>query len=76
MYYKNFEEHSGFEKNLYDMCEKYYKLVAADNFIEKYEFSLSSQKWNDNSSELVLLSDSDLYIAINELYEKVKKTGE
>lgn len=73
LYYKNFEEHTGFEKSLYDMCEEYYKLVAADNFIDKYKFSIYIQKWNDNSSELVLLSDSDLYISINELYEKFEK---
>ena len=73
LYYKTFEEHNGFEKSLYDMCEKFYKLIGTGNFIEKYELSLSSQKWNDNCSELVLLSDSDLYIAINELYEKIKK---
>ena len=28
---------------------------------------------NNNSAELVLLSDSDLYISISELYEKANK---
>lgn len=73
LYYKGFEKHDCFEKSLYDMCEKYYKLVATDSFIEKYEFNMASQKWDDNSSELVLLSDSDLYISTSELYEKVNK---
>ena len=73
LYYKGFEKYEGFEKQLYDMCEKYYKLVATDSFIEKYEFNMTSQKWDDNSAELVLLSDSDLYISISELYEKANK---
>lgn len=73
LYYKGFEKYEGFEKQLYDMCEKYYKLVATDSFIEKYEFNMTSQKWNDNSAELVLLSDSDLYISISELYEKANE---
>ena len=34
---------------------------------------MTSQKWDDNSAELVLLSDSDLYISISELYEKANK---
>ena len=55
------------------MCEKYYKLVATDSFIEKYEFNMTSQKWDDNSAELVLLSDSDLYISVSELYEEANK---
>jgi len=76
LYYKNFEEHTGFEKSLYDMCEEYYKLVAVDIFIDKYGFNMFIQKWNDNSSELVLLSDSDLYISINELYEKLENNFE
>ncbi len=73
LYYKGFEKHDGFEKRLYDICEKYYKLVATDSFIEKYEFNMDSQKWDGNSTELVLLSDSDLYISISELYEKANK---
>lgn len=73
LYYKGFEKYEGFEKQLYDMCEKYYKLVATDSFIEKYEFNMTSQKWDDNSAELVLLSDSDLYISISELYEEAYK---
>lgn len=73
LYYKGFEKTDGFEGRLYDICEKYYKLVATDSFIEKYIFNINSQKWKDNSTELVLLSDSDLYISISELYEKVNK---
>ncbi|KXL53888.1 hypothetical protein CLNEO_11140 [Anaerotignum neopropionicum] len=73
LYYKGFEKYEGFEKQLYDMCEKYYKLVATDSFIKKYEFDMTSTKWDDNSAELVLLSDSDLYISISELYEEVNK---
>lgn len=73
LYYKSFEKYEGLEKQLYDICEKYYKLIATDSFIEKYEFNMDSQKWNNNSTELVLLSDSDLYISISELYEKVNK---
>lgn len=73
LYYKGFEKYEGFDKQLYDMCEKYYKLVATDSFIEKYEFNMTSQKWDDNSAELVLLSDSDLYISVSELYEEANK---
>lgn len=73
LYYKVFEKHDGFEKRLYDMYEKYYKLVTTDSFIEKYEFKMNSEKWGDNSTELVLLSNSNLYISISELYEKLNK---
>ena len=34
---------------------------------------MASQKWDDNSTELVLLSDSDLYISTSELYEEANK---
>lgn len=70
--YRGFERHDDFEKSLYDMCENYYKLVALEQFIENYEFDLPCQKWYENSSDLVLLSDSELYISITELYEELK----
>lgn len=72
LYYREFENHNDFEKRLYNMCENYYKLVSLAEFIGNYEFDLQCQKWYENSSDLVLLSDSKLYISITELYEEFK----
>lgn len=66
---KGFASPDGFEKKLYDTYEKYYKLVTINKFITNYVFDLCSQKWQENNSDLVLLNDSNLYIAIGDLYE-------
>ncbi len=59
----------GLEKSLYDTYEKYYKLVCIDKSVANYIFDLLNRKWQDNNSDIVLISDSKLYIEISDLYE-------
>lgn len=59
----------GLEKSLYDTYEKYYKLDCLEKSVANYIFDLLDLKWQDNNSDLVLISDSKLYIEISDLYE-------
>ena len=70
---KGFDSSDEFKNGLYDTYVKYFKLISLDKCIANYIFNINSQKWYDNSSDLVLLNDSNLYIAIGDLYEALIK---
>lgn len=56
LYYKASERPEEFQKELYDLCEQYYKCIAIKRKIENYCFNFESKKWNENSSDFVIIN--------------------
>lgn len=73
LYYKAFERPEGIQKKLYDLCEHYYKRIALKKKIENYCFVFESKKWNENSSDFVIINDRALYIELVEFYAELNK---
>lgn len=76
LFYKGYERHDGIEKKLYDLCERYYKYRTLGEFLSNHDFEFQDKRWNENSSDFVIINDRSLYISLVELYEKLAQSNE
>lgn len=76
LYYRAFERPEGMERELYDLCERYYKYNVLKNRIEKHTFEFKNRRWNENNADFVIINDRNLYISIIELYEKLEASAD
>ena len=76
LFYKGFERPEGIEKKLYDLCEQYYKHRAFKELLSNYVYEFQDKRWDENSSDFVIINDRNLYISLVELYEKLARSNE
>lgn len=68
-YLKMFANSEDMQKKLYNLCEIYYKWIALKQNIKSYELEFNCKRWEDISSDFVIINDRELYISLVELYE-------
>ena len=64
------------KRELYKICEIYYKWIAYNRKIDNYKFDFSWLRWNEIASDFVLINDRELYVLLTEFYEKLSKFQE
>ena len=76
LFYKGLERPEGIEKKLYDLFEQYYKYRAFKELLSNYVYEFQDKRWDENSSDFVIINDRKLYISLVELYEKLARSNE
>ena len=73
LYYRGYEKADDIEKKLYDLFGRYYKFVFLKKKISEYSFAFKYKRWDEISSDFVIINDKKLYIDIMEFYERMKE---
>ena len=61
------------KRELYKICEVYYKWIAYNRKIDNYKFDFTLSRWNEIASDFVIINDRELYILLTEFYEELSK---
>lgn len=68
-----FANSDGVQKKLYNLCERYYKWISLKQNITSCELDFNFRRWEDISSDFVIINDRELYISLVELYEGLRE---